>query len=481
MRQILLDDKLYFFNNEKDNIDYIYERLNYIETLINEKNPLLQSTFLKLKEECVIVYDIESYNDRYINSLRFIYLNEKEKDLLKHILEKGYSNYYFCFTPKYNYEIVFDKYSYKLPNNNIEKYIEIKINNINGIDLQTGRVLYKNGKIRKIELIFKDKYELVYKYIYGQQFLSTLRLKNMISDNKLFDFIFIPYLEELSKENVFIKDILKDYIENKNKLYVPIDFKLLKYAKNKKHLLELKMSTSNRKNYKLFNRFNKISLNSAYSIIQCEPYIKEKDIQKLFSFEYDDFTKKECSRVSYFLKEYVMKNTKNIDESDRFEIYDYINMLKQLKNKEFFNFNVINFNTLMKEHNRLTDKYRKVKYKSMKVDIKKDNIFLKLNIPKHIKRLKTKKDFMIEGDCQRHCVFSYIPLVNRGESMIYTMLEDGKRYTIEIRKNKKGFVLSQIKGFANTNAPIEIENEVKPIIKENNKRLGYTKHKGVKK
>ena len=88
---------------------------------------------------------------------------------------------------------------------------------------------------------------------------------------------------------------------------------------------------------------------------------------------------------------------------------------------------------------------------------------------------------MIEGDCQRHCVFSYIPLVNRGESMIYTMLEDGKRYTIEIRKNKKGFVLSQIKGFANTNAPIEIENEVKQIIKENNKRLGYTKHKGVKK
>lgn len=480
MKQLLLDGKLYFFNNEKDNIDYINERLNYIETLINEKNPLLQSTFVKLKEECVIVYDIENYNDRCINSLRFIYLNEKEKELLNHILEKGYSNYYFCFTPEYNYEIVFDvfdKYSYKLPNN-IEKYIEIKINNINGIDLQTGRVLYKNGKIRKIELIFKDKYELAYKYIHGQRFLSNLRLKDMISENKLFDFIFIPYLGELSKENVFIKDILKDYIENKNKLYVPIDFKLLKDAKNKKHLLELKMSTSNRKKYKLFNRFNKISLNSAYSIIQCERYIKENDIQKLLSFEYDDFTKKECSRASYFLHEYVMKNTKNIDDSDSFEIYDYINMLKQLKHKEFFNFNVINFNTLMKEHNRLTDKYRKVKYKSMKVDIKKDNVFLKLNMPQNIKRLKTKKDFMIEGDCQRHCVFTYIPLVNRGESMIYTMLEDGKRYTIEIRKNKKGFILSQIKGFANTNAPIEIENYVKNIIKDNNIRLGYTKQKG---
>ena len=475
MTQIRLDNKVYNFNNKKDNVDYIKEKVKNDEILINENNPLLKSIFSKLKQKCVIVYDKESYKE----SLSFIYLTKKEKDLCKHVFEQEYSNFNLCFTPKYNFEIIFEEYLYESPNN-IEKYIKVRLNKINRVNLQTGQILYDVGKIRTYELLFKDRYDLLFSR--GKPFFSKLRLKDMIDTNtelnELLDFIFIPYLTELSKENIFIKDILKDYIENKNKLYAPIDFKLLKDAKNKKHLLELKMSTSNRKSYTLFNRFNKISLNSAYSLIQCEPYIKEKDITKLSNFEYDNFVYAESRRVLYFLKEYVINNTKNIDIFNHSEIHDYIELLKQLKHKEFFNFNVINFNTLIKEHDKLSNKYREIKYKNVKVDIAKNNIFLKLKMPSNIKRLKTKKDFMIEGECQKNCVFSYIPLVNSGAVMIYTMTKDNKRYTIEIGITKKGFVLSQIKGFANTNAPIEIKNYVKEIINKNNMRLGYTKQKG---
>lgn len=504
-----MDNKIYYINTTNTNDTSILEKLKYFE-----KYSLTNSILTELKQQCIIVYD----NVRNKDSISFLYFNKKEKELLKHILERGHSNFYFCFRPQHNFEIELKEYSYneriahlhkyygktspeyknykntyrsedyeiygewleqtqniKLPSNNIEHCIHLKINKINGLSLQTGNILYEIGKkTRRIELIFKNKYELLFNR--GESFLANLRLKDMVDINKeldkMLDFIFLPYLKDLSKENIFIKDILKDYIENKNRLYVPIDFRLLKDAKNKKHLLELKMSSSNRKTYRLFNRFNKISLNSSYSLIQCEPYIKEKDISKISTFEYDDFIESESMRVISFLKEYIITNN---DEVNISELRDYLKMLKCFKNKEFFNFNVININSLMKEHDRLSDKYSEVRYKKVKLNIKKDNIFLKLKIPKDIIRLKTKKDFYIEGKRQKHCVFTYIPKVNRGDAMIYTTIKDNKKYTIEIGKGKNGFIVNQIRGFANIPAPIEIEEYVKNIINENNNRLGYIK------
>ena len=92
---------------------------------------------------------------------------------------------------------------------------------------------------------------------------------------------------------------------------------------------------------------------------------------------------------------------------------------------------------------------------------------------KNIKRLETKGEFYSEGRNQRNCVFSYIPEVNKGNCMIYTMLKDDKKYTVEIRKNKNGYFIHQLKGFANSEAPIEVETYLKNVINENNERLGY--------
>ena len=507
-----MDNKIYYINTTNTNDTSILEKLKYFENY-----RLTNSILTELKQQCVIVYD----NVRNKDSISFLYFNKKEKELLKHILEQGHSNFYFCFRPQHNFEIELKEYNYneriaylhkcygktspeyekyknicgvedydilhygewleqtqniKLPSNDINKCIKIKINRIEGLALRTGHIYYEAGKkIKTVELLFTDKYEILFNR--GQKFFTNLRLKDMVDKDgdfdKMLDFIFLPYLKNLSKENVFIKDILKDYMANKNKLYVPIDFKLLKDAKNKKHLLDLKMSSSNRKNYKLFNRFNKISLNSAYSLIQCEPYIKEKDISKISTFEYDDFNNPESIRTLNFLEQYIIHNTKNIKKYNRSELRDYLKLLKHFKNKEFFNFNVININSLMKEHDRLSYKHREALYKKLKLNIEKDNIFSALKMPKDIIRLKTKKDFYMEGKCQNNCVFSYISKVNRGEAMIYTLTKDNKKYTIEIGNDKNGFMVRQIKGFANSPAPSEIEEYVENIINENNKRLGY--------
>ena len=461
--QILIDNRLYNIKDEKEN--NLIEKLNYFETNINS---LLKTVFIKLKKECVIID--ENVEER--KYLRFLYLTNKEKNLLEYILKQGYDNFYFIFRFKNSFSLILEEYI----NNDTKKYYtKFKIYEINGISLRTNQIIYNVGKQNILEFIFKDKYDILFSR--GKNFLNELRLKDIISKNENFDywlnFIFTLYLKELTKDNVFIKDILKDYIENKNKLYTPIEFKLLAVAKNKKHLLELKMSSSNRKKYTLFNKFNKISLNTAYSLIKVEPYIKENELTKLFIFEYDDFVDKENTRVEIFLEKYILSKNPNL-VNRKTEIADYISLLKHFKNKEYFNFDIKN---IMKEHDRLLQQYKKAQYKKEKLAISEDNVFLKLKMPKNIKILNNKYKLYLEGERQKNCVFTYIPKINKEKCMIYTMLENKNSYTIEIQKGKNGFKVAQIRGFANSKAPIEIEKYIKNIIKENNTRLGYKNSK----
>lgn len=93
-------------------------------------------------------------------------------------------------------------------------------------------------------------------------------------------FVFKSYFKYLSETNNFIKDILEDYISDPIKISVPIDFKLLENAKNKKHLLELKTRKKG-----LFNRFNKVSLNFSYTILKILKHINQKELNKVISKE----------------------------------------------------------------------------------------------------------------------------------------------------------------------------------------------------
>ena len=152
-------------------------------------------------------------------------------------------------------------------------------------------------------------------------------------------------------------------------------------------------------------------------------------------------------------------------------------MLVELKGKIKYDPNIKSFNKLKRVHLNIAMIYAKVKYKDLEVILDKKNPFLKLNLPKDIKRLETKEEFFIEGKVNQNCVFSYIPAVNNGECIIYSYLHNNKRYTIEIRYHKKlGYYLSQIKGYSNSNnTPKEVVKYIKDSIKAENKRLKYIK------
>ena len=125
------------------------------------------------------------------------------------------------------------------------------------------------------------------------------------------------------------------------------------------------------------------------------------------------------------------------DKDIKMYIKDYIKMLVGLRGKVKYDPNIRSFNKLKRVHLNIAIIYAEVKYKDLEVILDKKNPFLKLKLPKNLKKLETKEEFFIEGKINRNCVFSYIPSVNNGECIIYSYLHNNKRYTIEIRYHKK--------------------------------------------
>ena len=160
--QILIDNRLYNIKDEKEN--NLIEKLNYFETNINS---LLKTVFIKLKKECVIID--ENVEER--KYLRFLYLTNKEKNLLEYILKQGYDNFYFIFRFKNSFSLILEEYI----NNDTKKYYtKFKIYEINGISLRTNQIIYNVGKQNILEFIFKDKYDILFSR--GKNFLNELRL-----------------------------------------------------------------------------------------------------------------------------------------------------------------------------------------------------------------------------------------------------------------------------------------------------------------
>ena len=315
---------------------------------------------------------------------------------------------------------------------------------------------------------------------------KELKLKTLTNYKKdgLYYCFWLYYLESLSVDFAFLKDIYNDYL-NKNVycLDVLINFSLLNLAKNKRHLLDLYLFSSKIKKYKLYKSFNRKSLNESYSIIKAEKYINSNEISIFLSKDIEiEKIWEEKLRVETYLYKHLFENLnsflKEKEEKDiQMYIKDYINMLVELKGKVKYDPNIKSFNKLKRVHLNIAMIYAKVKYKDLEVILDKKNPFLKLNLPKDIKRLETKEEFFIEGKLNQNCVFSYIPAVNNGECIIYSYLHNNKRYTIEIRYHKKlGYYLSQIKGYSNSNnTPKEVVKYIKDSIKDENKRLKYIK------
>lgn len=306
------------------------------------------------------------------------------------------------------------------------------------------------------------------KFLYKNFQLKDIKLPLLSS-------IFPDYLKSLEKENPIMNEIIEDLKKEKESLNVPFDFQLLKEVRNKKELIELKLQKVKRK-YKTYNCFNKMSLNGVYSLLKANKYLEEKDFPKYQNVDYKEFHLKEQRRVQSFLM-YLIKKIMVEEIKDENYLYDYIRVLIMLKGKYKINLNIKTNKKLISEHDKIYKIYKKAKFRKDKMVIEENNPFLKLKLPKDIKILDTKKKLFDEGERMEHCAYTYLPHINNGRCMLYTYLKDGKRYTIEIIKNRKKFSLNQLKGFRNSEPPQEVieyvENAIEQanIVLKNNKKV----------
>lgn len=463
--EILIDGEVIEIMPIKSGEDLLLNKLKTLEIDLKQYSPRLEKVFYALRESCCIV-SIKS-------TLYFLNLTEEEKGFLKNNIEnlkkfdlilKIKDSFVVSFSEFYNYIIrkttgfyidigVFD--GFELFKEKGEQFITKMYNKIffdSDYDLNLGHLIRKKGSSGTTAVSKKLQLKDLTKFKDG---IRKIVIKN--------------YLEYLGETNYFIKDILKDYISNPVKISVPIDFKLLENAKNKKHLLEIKTRKQG-----LFNRFNKISLNFSYTILKVLKHINEKELNKIISKEIlIDGSERE--KINEFFLKYYKKQITDFDYEDGYYetiVYDYIDMTRQLKRK--FNLDITTMKKLYKEHDRVAEIQRVKKYKKMELKIKPSNPFLQLELPPEFKMLETKEEFFKEGKENNNCVFSYIPLVNEEKCIIYTTLYQKKKYTIEIGKKRTQFVLRQIKGYGNSDAPGELIKYIEKCIKDqriNNKKV----------
>ena len=204
--------------------------------------------------------------------------------------------------------------------------------------------------------------------------------------------------------------------------------------------------------------------------MKANKYLEEKDFPKYQNIDYKDFSYNENKRLKSFLK-YLLEKTMVEEVEDENYLYDYISILIMLKGKYKINLNIKTNKKLISEHNKIYKIYKKAKFKRDKMVIEENNPFLKLELPKDIKILDTKKKLFNEGERMEHCAYTYLPYINNGRCMLYTYLRDGKRYTIEIIKNGKKFSLNQLKGYRNSEPPQEVIEYVENAIEQANIKL----------
>ncbi|BBA53218.1 hypothetical protein FV113G1_P10190 (plasmid) [Fusobacterium varium] len=455
--EILIDGEVIEIMPIKSGENLLLDKLKTLEIDLEQHSPRLKKVFYALKESCCVV-SIRS-------TLYFLNLTEEEKGFLKNNIEnlkkfdlilKIKDSFVVSFSEFYNYIIrkttgfyidigVFD--GFELFKEKGEQFITKMYNKIffdSDYDLNLGHLIRKKGSSGTTAVSKKLQLKDLTKFKDG---IRKIVIKN--------------YLEYLGETNYFIKDILEDYISDPIKISVPIDFKLLENAKNKKHLLELKT-----KKQGLFNRFNKISLNFSYTILKILKHINERELNKVILKEIL-INGSEREKINQFFLKYYKEHITDFDHEDGYYetiVYDYIDMTRQLKRK--FNLDITTMKKLYKEHDRVAEIQRVKKYKKMELKIKPSNPFLQLELPAEFKMLETKEEFFNEGKENNNCVFSYIPAVNEENCIIYTTIYQKKRYTIEFGKKRTQFVLRQIKGYGNSEAPEELIEYIEKCIKD---------------
>lgn len=245
-------------------------------------------------------------------------------------------------------------------------------------------------------------------------------------------------------------------------------------------------------NKKIKFNLNKLDIRIGISFVYYMDFIKEEDYQKFYEYckeikyfeldmsKDDDEESLGLIRVArykrrkfevlrlleLFLTEKI-KYSKSIQEQyrEKYILSDFINM--SIQNNEKISLKRTSIKKIIEDHDRLV---LKTQLKHYKVRLKIDKKFDNLKLSKEFLLLKTTKEIIKEGIIQNHCVASYIPKVNEGKCVIYTVDYNDIKYTLEIGYTPKaGYSLRQIQGYSNREiVPEELIEKIKVQLKENN-------------
>lgn len=269
-------------------------------------------------------------------------------------------------------------------------------------------------------------------------------------------FLLIIYFNKNKGVNIF-KDIKREFelfnsIEHLKFLNISFD-RLGKFDTKRDILKEIM-----KKDYiETPNNINRLTLRQGFYFLKNLKNIEEKDQIKLFDFIKSSKHTDDDIFLNYFLEKIGLEKGTNSRENI---ISDYIWLSLELGSK--INLNIRSLKRIEQEHNKLLFEYRLVAYKGIKMQVSKKYDTLKL--PSKFIRLNNSEEMIKEAIAQSHCVDTYIDRVNKGRCVIYTTTFEDKKYTIEITKQRNKFLIKQVLGKFNEEAPVELINELEASL-----------------
>lgn len=281
----------------------------------------------------------------------------------------------------------------------------------------------------------------------------TLRLLGYACDD-LKD-IFFRIFNLLAEKMYIWKDILSDLnevpeIEEETCPY--LSFNNICKSHNRKELLQRTFKRE------IPDSFNKKNLLVSYSILSAVKKFPGIDEKRLFSLTLNDFG--ESFDENSALYRYYYKVFEG--QSPAFDILsDYLRLCTELGRVPDLNFK--SYKALKRRH----DEYAEEQWVMAAGEIKiyKNNPFNKLRLPEKYERITTIERLVEEGRTQHNCVALYARDIEGGYCGIYSLLEDNKRYTIEILIDDNKYIINQFYGAYNKEAPQSLVTELENILK----------------
>lgn len=401
---------------------------------------LIMDVIRKYKDNFLFYNSSHSLNGKF-TSFEFIYFNNNY-DIVKQFAET-YEKIYKTDNNPVDVELKIRTMRLEIT---ISDYIAITVQPYQWVELYWDRN-FKKLKISTTTKIGNEQVMLIYNdgSIYSQKKNSKQFYPSSI--HKVLDLP--PEIAELifqfcTYKNYFYKDFLNENYQSTLALN-----NLQKYH-NKSEYMNDVFPIAN-----FPNKSNKLKFSNLYMIGSAAKYVLPEQISLLFedAFLCDDYYHKfmpvrinrKCCAEEY-LKAIFRKRFQDKGDIDWYNSYyyiidDYIDMAIELGEK-------INLKERKRNILQLHDCYcDRIAVKEAAKGRRKLQIpetpLKYLELPDNYKKLEKYNEFVSEGKKQHNCVARYISSVENGKCMIFSATVNDERLTIEIRKTKTSFEITQ--------------------------------------